>query len=164
MGPPLPNQVALNTDGSVINAQASFGGLLRNADGDWIQGFYGNLGCGDILRAELAAIWQGLKLCWELEFRDVKCMSDSQLALSLILGDVSNFHQHAGVVKEIRKLISQDWNVTMAHTLREGNQCADYLAKFGNAHSEALCVIQEPMEDLQPLISADALGSVFVRL
>ncbi|KAJ1384911.1 Ribonuclease H domain [Sesbania bispinosa] len=163
MGPPLSNQVALNTDGSVINAQASFGGLLRNADGEWIKGFYGNLGDGDILGAELAAIWQGLKLCWDLEFRDVKCMSDSQLALSLILGDVSNFHQHAGVVKEVRKLISQDWN-TMAHTLREGKQCADYLAKYGNAQNAALCVIQEPLEDLKPLLSADALGLAFFRL
>ncbi|KAJ1430119.1 Ribonuclease H domain [Sesbania bispinosa] len=92
--PPILNQIALNTDGS----------------------FYGAIGEGDILGAELVAILQGLKLCWELQYKDVKCMTDSQLALSLILGDVSKFHMHAGIVKEIRKLISREWNVTKVHT------------------------------------------------
>ncbi|KAJ1438418.1 Reverse transcriptase zinc-binding domain [Sesbania bispinosa] len=51
--PPSLHMIALNTDGSVINNKTGFGGLLWTHTGEWIQGFYGTMGVGDILGAEL---------------------------------------------------------------------------------------------------------------
>ncbi|KAJ1434634.1 Ribonuclease H domain [Sesbania bispinosa] len=133
VGCPCLDQIALNTNGSVIDNKGDFGGLLRSHSGEWIWGFYGNMGHGDILGAELLALVRGLWLCWDLQYKIVKCMTDSTLAISLVKEDVSRFHKYAGVVREIHYLLSLDWDVVLLHTLREGNQCADFLAKHGVA-------------------------------
>ncbi|RZB66288.1 hypothetical protein D0Y65_042072 [Glycine soja] len=44
---------------------AGFGGLLRDAMGTWIHGFYGDIGQTDITKEELLAILNGLKIAWE---------------------------------------------------------------------------------------------------
>jgi len=55
------------------------------------------------------------------------------------------------------------WNISLHHTLREGNQCADFLAKLG-ANSDALFEVHHaPPTDLLPLLRADAIGTFFVR-
>ncbi|PNX93847.1 ribonuclease H [Trifolium pratense] len=48
----------LNVDGSSIGNPdiSGYGGIIRNADGAWIHGFFGNLGVTNILHAELMAI------------------------------------------------------------------------------------------------------------
>ncbi|KAJ1421643.1 Ribonuclease H domain [Sesbania bispinosa] len=78
------DQIALNTDGSVNEVTAGFGGLLRHHDGSWISGFYGHLQPVDILEAELVAILEGLRICWHSAFRKVLCMTDSSLIVHLI--------------------------------------------------------------------------------
>jgi hypothetical protein len=44
----------LNDDGSSISNPLvfDFGGLIRNSDGAWVQGFVGNIGFSNILHAE----------------------------------------------------------------------------------------------------------------
>ncbi|GAU21723.1 hypothetical protein TSUD_328480 [Trifolium subterraneum] len=58
------NCMILNVDGSSIGNPgiSGYGGLIRNADGAWIHGFFGNLGVTNILHAELMAIYKGLLL------------------------------------------------------------------------------------------------------
>ncbi|KAJ1407791.1 Ribonuclease H-like superfamily [Sesbania bispinosa] len=69
---PSLEQIALNTDGSVNERSADTGGLLRTHDSSWISGFYGNLPHMDILEAELIAVLEGLRTCWEANFRSIK--------------------------------------------------------------------------------------------
>ncbi|KAJ1430292.1 Ribonuclease H-like superfamily [Sesbania bispinosa] len=73
--PPSRDQVTLNMDDSVSDNRVGFGGLVRTADGEWITGYYGSLGNGDIIRAELFAILQGLQLCWDLSFKEINSAS-----------------------------------------------------------------------------------------
>ncbi|PNX72646.1 ribonuclease H, partial [Trifolium pratense] len=51
----------LNVDGNNIGNHgiSGYGGLIRNADGAWIHGFFGNLEVTNILHAELMAIYKG---------------------------------------------------------------------------------------------------------
>ncbi|KAJ1391912.1 Ribonuclease H domain [Sesbania bispinosa] len=135
---PVGDQFALNTDGSVMGNRAGFGGLVRNMNGEWMWGFAGFMGEEDVLMAELTAILRGLHLCWDNNIINVKCMSDSLMAVSLIKEDVSHFHKYACLVKEIRSVINLEWTVSVSHTLREGNMCADYLAKQGAAGDSSL--------------------------
>ncbi|GAU50029.1 hypothetical protein TSUD_240220 [Trifolium subterraneum] len=76
----------LNVDGSIIGNPgiSGFGGLIRNADGAWVHGFFGNLAVTNILHAELMAIYKGLLLAWELNIKDLWCYSDSKMAIKLI--------------------------------------------------------------------------------
>jgi hypothetical protein len=75
----------LNVDGSSIGnpGPSEYGGLIRNAYGAWVHGFFGNLGVTNILHAELMAINKGLLLAWELNITDLWCYSDSVTAIKL---------------------------------------------------------------------------------
>lgn len=74
----------------------------------------------------------------------------------------SHTHRFSNEVVRIRDLISIDWVITMEHTLREGNYCADGLAKLGAATTvEPLIVL--PLCIAHSLL-ADAARVSFVRL
>ncbi|KAJ1431770.1 Ribonuclease H domain [Sesbania bispinosa] len=98
---PMEDQIAINTDGSVNQHGAGFGGLIRNADGTLIKGFHGHLHNSDILRVELHAVWKGLELCWSLNYRKVLCLTDSLLAVELVRDEVSRFHHYATIIHEV---------------------------------------------------------------
>lgn len=42
--------------------------------------------------------------------------------------------------------------------LREGNQCADFLAKMGSMGHDRVTFIAEPLDGLRPLLGADYRG------
>ncbi|GAU34698.1 hypothetical protein TSUD_29390 [Trifolium subterraneum] len=75
----------LNVDGSSIDNPgiSGFRGLIRNADGAWVHGFFGNLGVTKILHTKLMTIYKGLLLAWELNIKDLWCYSDSEMAIKL---------------------------------------------------------------------------------
>ncbi|MCH81431.1 RNA-directed DNA polymerase (Reverse transcriptase), partial [Trifolium medium] len=114
----------LNVDGSSIGNPSifGFGGLIRNADGAWVHGFYGNLGVTNILHAELMAIFKA-------------------------------------ILNNIKNILNRDWQVTLTHTLREGNACADYLAKYGAQNNDVFSSIANPPAGLSLPLLADASGT-----
>jgi len=54
-------------------------------------------------------------------------------------------------------------NFTIHHCLREGNQCADYMAKRGANTNEDLSIHATSPSDLLPLIRNDVMGTSFPR-
>jgi hypothetical protein len=54
-------------------------------------------------------------------------------------------------------------NYSLQHTLREGNQCADYLAKLGASSDVEIITHSSLPVDLLPLIKTDASGIFFSR-
>lgn len=162
-----PNRegVILNVDGSSLGnpGPAGFGGLLRNPDGGWILGFSGHIGHSVILKAELLAILNGLKLAWERGFKVLYCYTDLMHALSLIKEQQGEFHRHATIIQDIRDLLAFPWKVEMHHTLREGNQCADFFAKLGASDTTKLRIFLSPPPDLGVSLAGDAAGVSFPR-
>jgi hypothetical protein len=53
--------------------------------------------------------------------------------------------------------------VLIEHTLREGNKCADVLAKIGASSNAPLVVLSDPPLDLVQPLQDDARGVTFVR-
>jgi ribonuclease HI len=162
---PAEGVVCLNVDGSLLGSvnTAGYGGLLRNKDGDFICGFYGVAAIPNILFAEIMAIWHGLELCWERGFRKVLCYSDSLLSVNLIKEGVTPHHRFANEIHRIKKLLARDWEVTISHTLREGNVCADVLAKLGASSDSVLVNISTPPSELVRPLWDDAWGVEFIR-
>ncbi|GAU30888.1 hypothetical protein TSUD_15740 [Trifolium subterraneum] len=97
----------LNVDGSSIGNPgiSCFGGLIRNADGAWVHGFFGNLGFTNILHAELLTIYKGLLLAWELNIKDLWCYSDSEMAIKLITEPVDERHHYAAILNNIKDIL-----------------------------------------------------------
>ncbi|KAJ1377582.1 Ribonuclease H domain [Sesbania bispinosa] len=161
---PSENQVAVNTNGSVMDGRAGFGGLLRTSTGNWIKGFCGYLGGKDILYAELLAILKGLQLCWSLQLRNIKAMSDSLLAIQLIKGHVPCTHHYATIIIVVKHMLSRDWSGKLVHVFREDNNTADILAKQGVIQSVPFVLLNDPPTDVLHSLQADALGVLFPRI
>lgn len=148
----------LNVDGSCIGnpIRAGFGGLIRNSAGLFLAGFSGFLPFStDILQAELTTIYHGLSMAKERGIPDLVRYSDSLLSINLIVGNPSRYHVHAVLIQEIKELLSQA-NYTIVHTLREGNHCADLLAKCGALSDTSFHIHHSPPDDLLPLLKTDA--------
>ena len=154
-----------NVDGSCIGTpvRACFGGLIRNNTSYYLAGFSGFLlASSEILHAELTAIYFGMSTAKDLGISSLVCYSDSLLAISTIKEASSKFHVYVVLIHEIKTLLSQA-NVSLRHTLREGNQCADFLAKLGASSDEILLVHPHPPDDLRLLLRIDASGTLFLR-
>jgi len=124
--------VILNVDGSCLGSppRAGYGGLLQNNAGYYLSEFSGYIHNSTvILYAELFAIYQGLLLAKENNVADLVCYSDSMHCINSIKGPTMKFHIYAVLVQDIKELFDH-MNVTTCHTLREGNQCKDFLAKL----------------------------------
>ena len=75
-------------------------------------------------------MYQGLQLAVNLNFEELVCYSDSLLAFNLINGDTSLFHVYVVLIQDIKDLLNSR-NYYIHHSLREGNHCADFMAKLG---------------------------------
>ncbi|PNX82170.1 resistance protein PRG, partial [Trifolium pratense] len=69
----------------------------------------------------------------------------------------------ANEIQSIRNLLANEWDVVINHTLREGNACADVMAKLGAMSTSPLVKIDAPPRELLCPLSADARGVVFTR-
>ncbi|KAH0717172.1 hypothetical protein KY285_013203 [Solanum tuberosum] len=112
---------------------AGYGGIARDDRGRWLGGFVGRLGVvtTSCLTVELWAIHGGLTLAKNFNMKNVIIDTDSHEALMLMStrGVVDN-HPDRDVIEECRRILSE-LGISMMHTLREGNSCADHLAKLG---------------------------------
>jgi len=152
----------LNVDSSCIGdpIRTGFGGVLRNHSGTYISGFSGYINSPtDILFTELATLYEGLKLAISLNFEEVVCYSDSLLTVNLIKEDICRYHVYAVLFQNIKDLKSSR-NFSLEHSLREGNQCADYMAKLGASTDDIFTVHSSPPELLIPLLGKDEIGSI----
>ncbi|KAF7840012.1 reverse transcriptase [Senna tora] len=102
--PPTVGWWKLNSDGACSGNPGPFaiGGIIRDHFGNWVKGFSGYVGHGTALKAELWAIFCGINLALEQD-----C---NFLWIEYSLQKFSNFK--------------------VSHTFREGNQCADRLARL----------------------------------
>ncbi|CAN1144666.1 Putative ribonuclease H protein At1g65750 [Linum perenne] len=122
--------VTINTDGSVLqpHSQAAAGGILRTRRGHPVGSFAANLGRCSIMRAELRAADIGLMIAWDKGYKKVHLQLDSLAAITAILGHSEEDLRHGRTLDRIKELRMRDWDVTIAHTFREGNKVADLLS------------------------------------
>jgi len=125
--------VILNVDGSCHGTpvRTGFGGVLRNDTGLFLAGFSGFIpSSDDILLGELFAIYHGLVMAKDLGYAELACYSDSLACINLINDPIERYHIYVVLIQDIKQMLQQT-NVMVSHTLREGNHCADYMAKLG---------------------------------
>jgi ribonuclease HI len=159
------NCAVLNVDGSCLGTpiRAGYVGIIRNSAGFFLTGFSGFIAStSDILMAELTAIHRGLLLAVESGIDELVCYSDSMQSVKLLTEHASLYHAYAVLIQDIKDLL-QTRNFSLHHCLREGNQCADLLAKLGANSNEDYVKHASPPSDLVPLIKIDATGTLFPR-
>jgi ribonuclease HI len=153
-------------DGSCLGSsvQYGFGGIIKNTFGHYLVGFPGFIqGSSDILLAEFYVIYKGrLLLAKDMSIDELVCYSDSLHYVNLIKGPQVTYHIHAVLIQDIKELISQP-NVSLYHTLREGNQCADFFAKLGASSDVDFLTHASPLENIRDLLRNDAIETFFIR-
>ncbi|XP_054797506.1 uncharacterized protein LOC129302617 [Prosopis cineraria] len=127
-------------------------------------GFSEHVQVEHIVHAELLAIKKGLELAWDLECHKVICETDSTESLGLIEWANVDIHMYREVIKEIREICKREWgSLQFVHVFREGNQCADFLAKFGSKN-QYNCTWNNPLPvALQTQLENDAMGTFYFR-
>ncbi|KAK7251242.1 hypothetical protein RIF29_34267 [Crotalaria pallida] len=125
--PPPPSFFCLNVDGSIFGSlrRAGFSDVLCDHFGHWIFGFSKFVEVLTSLHAELLTIFIGLKLAWDKGFCFIICQSDSMPVVSLIACGVFPHQHYVVLIHAITHLLGKDWDVSLRHLLREGNQVAD---------------------------------------
>ncbi|KAH1212700.1 hypothetical protein GmHk_14G040830 [Glycine max] len=100
------------------------------------------------MKAELLAIYHGLKTAWNEGFR--KFFNEPQ----------SHWHPYATILNRMFKAFTHEyWQLSFSHTFREVNHCADWLTRQGNPW--VTWNVYPPKIRLLPL--ADSHGVSFVR-
>lgn len=111
--------------------RVGFGGVLRDGEGNWIQGCYGNIGKFDCLKPELAGLLHGLDRAWSKGVSHLVCYSDSTIALELVVVLSPPFHSYTSLIREVQEHLHRPWHVRLLNTWWEGNFAADFMAKAG---------------------------------
>ncbi|XP_012857145.1 PREDICTED: uncharacterized protein LOC105976424 [Erythranthe guttata] len=99
--PPNPLQVKVNVDGSRKGDECSGGGLIRTHDGSFIRGFSNFYGQGTHILAEAQTILDGLRICHEMGFTQVKVESDSKLVIDMI------YHKVVVALEDFSRMIGR---------------------------------------------------------
>jgi hypothetical protein len=156
--PPL-GKFKLNVDGSCDQSGViGSGGLIRDAAGNWVAGFSSNDGCGDALIAELFGIYNGLVLLINNSVLHVECETDSTEIINLLMDRQSHsFHAYASLLAKITNLLDHLPGLVFKHVLREGNVCADFLARLGRNSTLGVTTWVTPPDGLLSLLNFDVV-------
>ena len=107
---------------------------------------------------------KGLKLMWNLGYRSIMLKSDLKELISMLTqGEMDNINI-CRMHKECCRLLAKEWNVEIQHTYKEGNKCADWLARYNLSQAYGVFVLQEPLAKLQLLLLIDAMGVTTPRV
>lgn len=158
--PPPLGWIRLNTDDAArgVGGSAGCGGLFRGTDGHWLCGFSRHLGSCTAFVAELWGVLTGLELAWERGFRRVELHVDSTAVVHTLTVSTEGSMMGRILVQRIRRLLQQDWEISIAHSYREANACADCLANLGCDSKEPLIIYESCPVSLGQLLLADQLG------
>ncbi|KAL5817622.1 hypothetical protein ACOSQ3_026000 [Xanthoceras sorbifolium] len=122
----------------------SSGGVIRDAQKNWLGGFAINKGRGNVLEAEIWGIFEGIKLVWETGYSIKIVESNSKSAVELLLSDFSEDHPLLTLLFNCRSLIQGCWVCVVQHVFRERNRVADKLANLGQDMGLEVVFFKEP--------------------
>ncbi|KAF7826642.1 putative ribonuclease h protein [Senna tora] len=106
--------------------------IIRDHNCNWISGFSAFVGQGSTLKAELWAISVGINLASSLNCTHLWVKTDSLVAFNLLRNSsVSNMHDYYNLISYCRLAFRSFSSFQVSHYFREGNTCADNLAKHG---------------------------------
>lgn len=135
--PSTTQRHTLNVDGSVKAAMrtASFGGILRSADGVWKGGFIGRSDDTEPIITELRAIVNAMKWVVEKGIRDVEIQSDASEAVRWIKERVTLRGVARELIHEAICWCAKDRSISLRAIYREQNRSADALALLGHCQT-----------------------------
>ncbi|TMW85923.1 hypothetical protein EJD97_022259 [Solanum chilense] len=147
-----------NSGVSRTQGLARYGAILRDDKGRWLGGFVGRVGMvtTSCLTLKLWVIQGGLTVAKNFNLKNDIIKTDSREALMLTSkGGVVDNHPDGAVIEECRYFLFE-LGISVMHTLREGNSCANHLAKLGRMQlDEDLVILHRPPHSMHQLLLAN---------
>ncbi|KAL9282454.1 putative ribonuclease H domain-containing protein [Arabidopsis thaliana] len=107
----------LNTDGASRGnpGLATAGGVIRDAVGNWVQGFAFNIGVCTAPLAELWGFYYGLYYAWENKITRLKLEVDSKMVAGFLKTGICDTHPLSFLARLCYGFLSKDWLVQLSH-------------------------------------------------
>lgn len=122
--------IKLNIDGAYdpTNHYGGAGGVFCDSTGQWIYDFETHLPSTNAIQAELLALYHGLTIASNRRLCPLIVETDSQVLLQM------GNPRYLQLITACRSMI-QELNIQqLSHTVREGNEVVDAVAKFGKTN------------------------------
>lgn len=136
--PSTNHRYTINVDGSVkhFTMKAGLGGILRDKNGEWREGFSGKADFGDPTAVEAKAIVKSMEWAWEKGYRDVEFQSDATTVIEWIHTKANLRGPIREIIEKAHQWIDRDWKISIKAIYREQNRVADALASVGARQSD----------------------------
>ncbi|KAL0004564.1 hypothetical protein SO802_012125 [Lithocarpus litseifolius] len=105
----------------------------------------------------------GLMLCLRLGINAVEVEVDASSVVSLLANATETNSEFASLVDDCRNMLKRIPQVRLKHCYREGNKCADRLARLGTDMEESYVIFDAPPTVVVPLLFLDKLGTTQER-
>ena len=142
---------------SCASGRAGAGDILRDSQGRWKAYFTVSTRLINNMTADLWGILKGIEMAWNSGERRVILETDSKAALELVQGAGPD-SLLSNLIHQIRNYTRRDQKCSLQHVWREGNKCADWLAKQSVSSDLGMRILTELLQELRELIGADILG------
>ena len=119
----------LNTDGTANTSlgSAGGGGLIRDEWGNWVLGFSRKIGNVNSFMVETWALRDGLLLCQHLNLNAVIIELDAKKLVDALNNPLYSNFVISRLFEDYKQLAAQISHVSIKHSYRECNRCADHL-------------------------------------
>ncbi|PNX55786.1 ribonuclease H, partial [Trifolium pratense] len=107
--------------------------------------------------AELWGVHEGICLAKQNGFNNIELQIDSMIVVRNLGGDRLGSSGGRCLVRRIRSLFQEGWNVRIRHVYRETNRVADALAALG-CQQDAFTLFDAPPLGVDQLCSFDSSG------
>ena len=115
--PPL-GYMKLNVDEGFRDGQGTFGGVLRDDEGNVKWGFSGKSSAGDALHAELIAMKIGLQALLDKNCSRILVETDSSQTVNLLHSIPDELHPWQDVIWDCKKIKQNIWNCVVDYIPR----------------------------------------------
>ncbi|XP_058076436.1 uncharacterized protein LOC131225027 [Magnolia sinica] len=163
---PSSGFVKLNVDGSSLSNTRKLGGggICRRDNGEFIFAFVVGYGIGSNTRAKLRAVYNSLRMCFELGHNRIEVESDCRIVVGLLHGSTDFSWRWENWFLRIGKLRASG-SCSFHHVLREGNASADGMARLGSDNQLSFSTrhLADLPSKIKGLIFLDKVGLGAIR-
>ncbi|MBA0614885.1 hypothetical protein Godav_015116, partial [Gossypium davidsonii] len=148
--------IFLNTDEAVQleSGNTVAGGVVRDANGDWIFGYNRRLGKCSIFNVEVWSILEGLRHIQRRGHDEVIIQFDSLEVVKAILESTST-EANSALIRRIQSILFQEKQWFLRYIPRDENQVANCLAKQALIGTDNLQVFDAPHLMIRTLMELD---------
>ena len=141
------------------------GGLIRGSQGQWVKGYMRKTGMATSVEAEFWDLRDGLTLASQKGINNIIVELDAKVVIELVCATNTPNRYYTPLLNDCKTLLTRFQGMRIKHVYREGNKCADMLARESCWLMDDFVVLDRPLSnDLCILLDADTTGMYSVRL